>query len=186
MLCPKTTWIAHSGTLNQWCLTSGTSQAYADNKYLQKGYEIDMSNQKVTNLADPTEDDDAVTKSYLESHTPKGLHKLLLHCKADFVSNGSALFHKDKLVNDYFFSGTSSGREVTITFNNNIPDGFYAYDIDIRRSAGKSVGMDILMYGTPNDTEFICKTLYRFWAKNVNNNGANFSTGHQNKQAGRF
>ena len=122
----------------------------------------------------------------MESYVPKGQHRLLLYFKGDLVSNGSSLIYKDPLVNDYFFSGTSNKREVTITFNQNIPDGFYAYDMDIHRSVGKDKGMDIRFYGTPNDTEFICKSLYRFWAKNVNSNGQNYSTGFQNKQAGRF
>ena len=72
-----------------------------------------------------------------------------------FVSSGSALVYKDNMVNDYFFAGTSNKREVTITFNNNIEDGFYTYDMDIHRNTGQDKGMD---------KQFICKTLYRFWA----------------------
>ena len=124
----------HIDTLSR---SSGISQAYADAKYLSKGYEIDMGKQKVTNVADPTNGQDLVTKSYMESHVPKGQHRLLLYFKGDFVSNGSSLIYKDSSVNDYFFAGTSNKREVTITFNQNIPDGFYAYDMDIHRSAGK-------------------------------------------------
>ena len=136
-------------------LTTGITQAYADAKYYHKGYEIDMGNQKVTNVGYPTGDQDVVNKSYMESHVPKGVHRLLLHFKGDFVSNGSAMIHKDNIVSDYFFVGTSNKREVTITIKDNIGDGFYAYDMDIRRRAGKDKGMDIQFYGAPNDTEFI-------------------------------
>ena len=46
--------------------------------------------------------------------------------------------------------------------------------------------MDIMLYGTPTENDFISKTIYRFWSGNVNDNGTKLSIGKQNKQTGRF
>ena len=49
-------------------------RSYIDGRYYRKSQEINMVNKKITNLADPQSDKDAINKQYLEKSHNKPIH----------------------------------------------------------------------------------------------------------------
>ena len=61
--------------------------------------------------------------------------------------------------------------QLLFSFKNNLPDGFYVYDWDIRKNATPGKGVNIYLWGE---------------CANANQNGKGFSVAKTNKKGGRF
>ena len=67
----------------------------------------------------------------------------------------------------------NNNTEFTVNFTGRLTSGVYSYDFVI--SSENNGGFYVYMYGDCNDDGYYAKTLYRFWASNVNQSGKEFS-----------
>ena len=80
---------------------------------------------------------------------------------------------KSSDVRSVYFGKANNNTEFTVNFKNDLTHGVYSYDFVI--SSEHTGGFYVYMYGDCDDNGYYAKTLYRFWASNVNNNGKEFS-----------
>ena len=167
----------------------GLTQSTADNCYLSlnggglKGT-LNMTQNKITNLAKPTDDLDATNKSWVESKIPRGVYQIMAYVK------GSPGSHTIEYMSDNILSITyrkvNSDTQLVFSFKNDLPDGFYVYDWDIRKNATPGKGVNIYLWGECGGSGFDCKLIYRYWGANSNQNGKEFAVAKTNKMGGRF
>ena len=81
--------------------------------------------------------------------------------------------NKISAVRSLYFGKVNNNTEFTVNFNNDLAHGVYSNDFVI--SSEHNGGFYVYMYGDCNDDGYYAKTLYRFWASNVNNSGKEFS-----------
>ena len=145
--------------------------------------EVDMADHRITNLPNPTDTSDAVNKGWVESQIPKGFWSFMAHVKGSPDSH--TLESKSNDVLRITYRKVGNDKQLILSLNNELPNGFYMYDFDIRRS-GDTGGCEIYLYGKAGLSGTNSKTLYRFWAKNKNNSGKEFSIGVSSGQGKRF
>ena len=93
--------------------------------------------------------------------------------------------NKISAVRSLYFGKVNNNTEFTVNFKNDLSHGVYSYDFVI--SSEHNGGFYVYMYGNCDDDGYYAKTLYRFWASNVNQNGKEFSrTVQANTRSGYF
>ena len=169
---------------------AGISQATADGLYLQKSGgtltgELDMGNNKITNVGSPTSDLDVTTKKW----TVSLLSTLRLH-KQIFKLKGNPESHSfesdDTIILSTVYRKVGNNVQLVINLKRDLPNGFYAYDMDITRTSNTSKGVDVLLYGECGGAGYNASTLYRFWSANVNQSGKDFSIARDSGSGKRF
>ena len=81
--------------------------------------------------------------------------------------------HKTTPVNNVVFRKVNNDTEFTVNFKNQLINGVYSYDFVI--SSEHNGGFYVYMNGDCGENGYEVKTLYRFWASDVNNNGKEYS-----------
>ena len=81
--------------------------------------------------------------------------------------------HKTTPVNNVVFRKVNNDTEFTVNFKNQLINGVYSYDFVI--SSEHNGGFYVYMYGDCGNDGYEVKTLYRFWASDVNSNGKEYS-----------
>ena len=146
--------------------------------------DADLRGFKITNLGLPTQDRDATNKSWVESKIPKGVYHLVTYVKGSPDSH--TVEYKSDDVQSVTYRKVGNDKQLIFNFKNDLPDGFYVYDMDIRKNGNDTTGLDVYLYGECGESGYDSKTLYRFWAKNRNSTGEDCSTGHDSGQGKRF
>ena len=169
---------------------AGINQATADGLYLQKSGgtltgELDMGDNKITNVGSPASDSDVTTKKW----TVGLLSTLRLH-KQIFRLKGNPASHSfesdDTIILSTVYRKVGNNVQLVINLKHDLPNGFYAYDMDITRTGNTSKGVDVLLYGECGGSGYDASTLYRFWSANVNQNGKDFSVTSDSGSGKRF
>ena len=65
--------------------------------------------------------------------------------------------------------------QLIFSFKNDLPDGLYAYDFDIRKKATSNNGVLVYLWGECGGSGYDCKLMYRFWGAQHNQSGQFFS-----------
>ena len=168
----------------------GISQATGDGLYLQKSGgtltgELDMQNNKITNVGSPTSDLDATTRKW----TISLLSTLRLH-RQIFKLKGNPASHSfesdDTIILSTAYRKVGNDVQLVINLKRDLPVGFYAYDMDITRTGNTSNGVDVLLYGECGGACYNASTLYRFWSANANQSGEDFSITRGSGSGKRF
>ena len=141
-----------------------------------------MTTKLQTWLVRPTGDEDATNKGWVESKIPKGLHHLVVYVKGS--PNSHTVEYKNDHVLSLVYRDVTPNKQLVFNFKNDLPNGFYTYDFDIDKN--NDVAMDVLLYGECGGSGFDCKTIYRYWASDVNNNEKEFNIKSDSGQGKRF
>ena len=161
------------------------TQGQADSRYLEVGGDamggsLSMGNNCITNLGSPTDDADAVSKFWVESKIPKGLYQVKGSPDSHTVE------YKSTDVQSIVYRKVGNDKQLVFNFKQDLPNGFYIYDFDVRKTGNDTTGADVFLYGEAGLSDTNSKTLYRFWGKNRNNAGKEFSVGSDSGQGKRF
>ena len=164
-----------------------TSKSWAYARYLQKGGDaiggsLSMGNNRITNVGSPTDDADGVSKSWVEAKIPRGVYQLIAYVKGSPSSHTVEYKSDDILLITY--RKVSPVTQLVFSFKNDLPDGFYVYDWDIRKNSTPGKGVNIYLWGECGGLGSTAS--YRYWAANANQNGKEFSVARTNKKGGRF
>ena len=168
----------------------GLGQADADSLYVQQSNpnitaELDMSNHKVTNLADPSEPADSANKRWVESVLPDEIWHIMAHIKGSPGTGNYNIVHKDdKIIQNIVYRTVGNDIQLIYNFKNDLAAGIYAYNFDVR-SSGHTSGTNILLYGECGGSGYNCSTLYRYWAANKSESGKKFYTVTKDSGSGK-
>ena len=169
---------------------AGINQATADGLYLRKSggtltSELDMGGNRITNVGSPTNDSYVTTRKWaVDLLSGLRLHKQILKLKGNPASHSFEV--DDRIVLSIAYRGVRNDVQLVINFKRDLPNGFYAYDMDIMRSSVTSSGVNILLYGECGGSGYNSSTLYRYWSANANQNGKDFSVARDSGSGKRF
>ena len=169
---------------------AGITQATADGLYLQKSGstlagELDMGNNKITNVGSPASDSDVTTKKWaVDLLSTIRLHKQIFKLKGNPASHSFET--DDVIILSTVYRKVGNDVQLVINLKRDLPNGFYAYDMDITRTSNTSKGVDVLLYGECGGSGYNASTLYRFWSANVNQSGKDFSVTRDSGSEKRF
>ena len=127
-----------------------TSKSWADGRYLQKGGDamggsLSMGNNRITDVGSLTDDADDVSKSWVESKIPRGVYQLIPYVKGS--PNSHTVEYKSHNVLLITYRKVNPVTQLVFSFRNDLPDGFYVYDWDIRKNATLGKGVNIYLWG---------------------------------------
>ena len=135
-------------------------------------------------MGEPTSPDDATNKSWVESKIPKGLYQLVAYVKGNPDSH--TVEYKNDDVQSITYRKVGNDKQLIFSFKNDLPNGFYVYDFEIRKNGNDTTVLDVYLYGECGGSGYDSKTLYRFWGKNVNNTSKEFSVRSNSDQGKLF
>ena len=130
---------------------AGINQATADGLCLQKGGgtltgELDMGNNKITNVGSPASDSDVTTKKWtVDLLSTLRLHKQIFKLKGNPASHSFG--SDDTIILSTVYRKVGNNVQLVINLKRDLPNGFYPYDMDITRTGNTPKGVDVLLYG---------------------------------------
>ena len=177
---------------------SGMTQFTADNRYLSlnggglKGV-LNMGHNRIINLPKATDNEDVASVVWVKENTltptqvdtkidekiPKGLWHLISYVKGS-PSSHAVEYRNDNVLN-VTYRKVLPDTQLIFSFKNDLPDGYYTYDWDIRKNATPGKGVNIYLLGECGGSGYDCKLIYRYWAANQNSNGREFSVANGDK-----
>ena len=169
---------------------AGINQATADGLYLQKSGgtltgELNMGDNKITNVESPTNNSDVTTKKWVvDLLSTLRLHNQLFELTGNPASH--SFYVDDRIVLSTVYRKVGNDVQLVINLKNDLPNGFYAYDMDITRTGNITRGVDILLYGECGGSGFNLSTLCRSWSANANENGKNYKVTKDTGSGKRF
>ena len=123
---------------------------------------LNMTSNKISNLANPVDGLDATNKRWVESQIPKGVWNLLAYVKGSLDSH--TVEYKTSDVSSVSYVKVGNDKKLTFLFANDLPNGFYMYDHDVRRS-GDTGGCEVYLHGEAGLSGTNSKMLHRLWGK---------------------
>ena len=148
---------------------------------------LNMSHNRITNLPKATGDEDATSVTWVKENTltpgqveakiteliPKGLWGLMAYVKGSPSSH--TVEYKSDDVLRVTYRKVTPDTQLIFSFKNDLPDGLYAYDFDIRKKATSNNGVLVYLWGECGGSGYDCKLTYRFWGAQHNQSGQFFS-----------
>ena len=148
---------------------------------------VDMGDYRIINLPKAIENEDAASVAWVKENTvmsswvdtridektPKGIYKLIAYV------NGSPDSHVVEYKSDDVLSVTyrkvGTDKQLVLSFKNDLTDGYYLFDFDIRKTGSDGIGVEVYLYGEAGLGGTNASTLYRFWGANKNSSRRDYS-----------
>ena len=143
-----------------------------------------MSNNEITDLKDPVGPTDATTKQWVEAKIPKGLWGLVAYVRGS--PNSHTVEYKSDDVLSVTYRKVTPDTQLIFSFKNDLPDGVYAYNFDVRKNSTSNNGLLIYLLGKCGGSGYDCKLTYRFWGAQHNQSGQMFSAKKSSGKGGKF
>ena len=119
-----------------------------------------MSGHEITGLKDPVGPTDATNKQWVEAQIPKGLWGLVAYVRGS--PNSHTVKYKSDDVLSVTYRKVTPDTQLIFSFKNDLPDGVYAYNFDVRKNSTLNNGVLIYLLGECGGSGYDCKLTYRF------------------------
>ena len=142
------------------------SQSVKDT-FVAKDTDIDMNNNKITNLPFPTTSGEPITKGFVDKYYALDYANLLTF---KGTPNNITVIRKDDSLDDTSgvnFRKVNSSYEISFSFENTLPKGVYSYEMDVVLTTSRSY--NITLWGDCGGSGYTASCMYKYWSYTYTN-----------------
>ena len=142
------------------------SQAVKDT-FVTKNTDIDMNNNKITNLPFPTTSGEPITKGFVDKYYALDYTNLLTF---KGTPNNITIIHKDDSIDDTSginFRKVNSSYEISFSLKNFLPKRVYSSEMDVVLTTSR--GYNMTLWGDCGGSGFTASCMYKYWSYNYTN-----------------
>ena len=140
------------------------SQAVKDT-FVAKNADIDMNNNKITNLPFPSTSGEPITKGFVDKYYSRDYTNLLTF--KGIPGTITVLRKDDSIDGDVNFRKVNSSYEISFSFKNTLPKGIYSYEMDVMLTTSR--GYNIMLWGECGGSGYTASCIYKYWSYTYTN-----------------
>ena len=140
------------------------SQAVKDT-FVAKNADIDMNNNKITNLPFPSTSGEPITKGFVDRYYSRDYTNLLTF--KGIPGTITVIRKDDSIDGDVNFRKVNSSYEISFSFKNTLPKGIYSYEMDVVLTTSR--GYNITLWGDCGGSGYTASCIYKYWSYTYTN-----------------
>ena len=140
------------------------SQAVKDT-FVAKDTDIDMNNNKITNLPFPSTSGEPITKGFVDKYYSQDYTNLLTF--KGIPGTITVIRKDDSIDGDVNFRKINSSYEISFSFKNILPKGVYSYEMDVVLTTSR--GYNITLWGDCGGSGYTASCMYKYWSYTYTN-----------------
>ena len=135
------------------------SQSVKD-MFVAKNADIDMNNNKITNLPFPSTSGEPITKGFVDKYYSQDYTNLLTF--KGIPGTITVLRKDDSIDGNVNFRKVNSSYEISFSFKNTLPKGVYSYEMDVVLTTSR--GYNITLWGDCGGSGYTASCIYKYWS----------------------
>ena len=140
------------------------SQSVKDT-FITKNTDIDMNNNKITNLPFPSTSGEPITKGFVDRYYSRDYTNLLTF--KGIPGTITVLRKDDSIDGDVNFRKVNSSYEISFSFKNTLSKGIYSYEMDVVLTTSR--GYNITLWGDCGGSGYTASCIYKYWSYTYTN-----------------
>ena len=133
--------------------------------FVIKNTDIDMNNNKITNLPFPSTSGEPITKGFVDKYYSQDYTNLLTF--KGIPGTITVLRKDDSIDGDVNFRKVNSSYEISFSFKNTLPKGVYSYEMDVVLTTSR--GYNITLWGDCGGSGYTASCIYKYWSYTYTN-----------------
>ena len=150
---------------NAGLIVPGSLSQSVKDMFVAKNADIDMKNNKITNLPFPSTSGEPITKGFVDKYYARDYTNLLTF--KGIPGTITVLRKDDSIDGDVNFRKVNSSYEISFSLKNTLPKGIYSYEMDVVLTTSR--GYNITLWGDCDGSGYTASCIYKYWSSTYTN-----------------